>query len=128
MKLRHYLQFHDFSRAEYKYLLERAHWIKSQFKQYKPYHPLVDRTLAMIFEKQSTRTRLSFEAGVQQLGGSAIFLSTRDTQLGRGEPVEDMAQVVSRMVDIVMIRTFEQAILERLFEIVRATVRDDAAV
>jgi ornithine carbamoyltransferase len=58
MKLRHYLQFHDFSRAEYDYILERAHWIKAQFKQYKPYHPLVDRTLAMIFEKQSTRTRL----------------------------------------------------------------------
>ena len=111
MKLRHYLQFSDFSRAEYDYLLERARWIKAQFKQYKRYHPLVDRTLAMIFEKQSTRTRLSFEAGMQQLGGSAIFLSTRDTQLGRGEPVEDMAQVISRMVDIVMIRTFEQSIL-----------------
>ena len=122
MKLRHYLQFHDFSRAEYDYLLERAHWIKAQFKQYKPYHPLVDRTLAMIFEKQSTRTRLSFEAGVQQLGGSAIFLSTRDTQLGRGEPVEDMAQVVSRMVDLVMIRTFEQSILERFAGVSRVPV------
>ena len=106
MKPRHYLQFSDFSRAEYEYLLERTRWIKAQFKQYKPYHPLTDRTLAMIFEKQSTRTRLSFEAGMQQLGGAAIFLSTRDTQLGRGEPVEDMAQVVERMVDIVMIRTF----------------------
>ena len=113
MKLRHYLQFTDVSRSEYEYLLERTHLIKSQFKHYKPYHPLADRTLAMIFEKQSTRTRLSFEAGMQQLGGSAIFLNTRDTQLGRGEPVEDMAQVVSRMVDIVMIRTFEQEIIER---------------
>jgi ornithine carbamoyltransferase len=113
MKPRHYLQFSDFSRAEYEYLFERARWIKAQFKQYKPYHPLADRTLAMIFEKQSTRTRLSFEAGMHQLGGAAIFMSTRDTQLGRGEPVEDMAQVVSRMVDIVMIRTFEQDILER---------------
>jgi ornithine carbamoyltransferase len=122
MKLRHYLQFSDFSRAEYDYLLERARWIKAQFKQYKPYHPLVDRTLAMIFEKQSTRTRLSFEAGMQQLGGVAIFLSTRDTQLGRGEPVEDMAQVVSRMVDIVMIRTFEQAILERFAGVSRVPV------
>jgi ornithine carbamoyltransferase len=122
MTLRHYLQFRDFSRAEYAHLLERARWIKSQFKQYKPYHPLVDRTLAMIFEKQSTRTRLSFEAGVQQLGGSAIFLNTRDTQLGRGEPVEDMAQVVSRMVDLVMIRTFEQAILERFAGISRVPV------
>jgi ornithine carbamoyltransferase len=122
MKLRHYLQFSDFSRAEYEYLFERARWIKAQFKQYKRYHPLVDRTLAMIFEKQSTRTRLSFEAGMHQLGGAAIFLSTRDTQLGRGEPVEDMAQVVSRMVDIVMIRTFEQAILERFASVSRVPV------
>jgi ornithine carbamoyltransferase len=67
----------------------------------------------MIFEKQSTRTRLSFEAGIHQLGGAAIFLNTRDSQLGRGEPVEDAAQVVSRMCDIVMIRTFEQEIIER---------------
>jgi ornithine carbamoyltransferase len=122
MKLRHYLQFKDFSRAEYDYLFERARWIKAQFKQYKPYHPLLDRSLAMIFEKQSTRTRLSFEAGMQQLGGSAIFLSTRDTQLGRGEPVEDMAQVVSRMVDLVMIRTFEQEIIERFAAISRVPV------
>ncbi len=122
MKPRHYLQFSDFSRAEYEYLLERTRWIKAQFKQYKAYHPLADRTLAMIFEKQSTRTRLSFEAGMQQLGGAAIFLSTRDTQLGRGEPVEDMAQVVSRMVDIVMIRTFEQAILERFAGVSRVPV------
>jgi ornithine carbamoyltransferase len=122
MKLRHYLQFSDFSRAEYEYLLQRARWIKAQFKQYQPYHPLVDRTLAMIFEKQSTRTRLSFEAGVQQLGGSAIFLSTRETQLGRGEPVEDMAQVVSRMVDLVMIRTYEQSLLERFAGVSRVPV------
>jgi len=122
MKPRHYLQFSEFSRAEYEYLLERARWIKAQFKQYKPYHPLADRTLAMIFEKQSTRTRLSFEAGMHQLGGAAIFMSTRDTQLGRGEPVEDMAQVVSRMVDIVMIRTFEQDILERFAAVSRVPV------
>ena len=122
MKPRHYLQFSDLTRAEYEYLYERARWIKGQFKQYKPYHPLVDRTLAMIFEKQSTRTRLSFEAGIQQLGGAAIFLSTRDTQLGRGEPVEDMAQVVSRMVDIVMIRTYEQSILERFASTSRVPV------
>jgi len=122
MELRHYLQFSDFSRAEYEYLFERTRWIKTQFKQYKPYHPLTDRTLAMIFEKQSTRTRLSFEAGMQQLGGAAIFLSTRDTQLGRGEPVEDMAQVVSRMVDIVMIRTYEQSILERFASTSRVPV------
>ena len=122
MTPRHFLEFSDFSMAEHKYLLERTRWIKAQFKQYKPYHPLADRTLAMIFEKQSTRTRLSFEAGMHQLGGEAIFLSTRDTQLGRGEPVEDMAQVVSRMVDIVMIRTFEQAILERFASVSRVPV------
>jgi ornithine carbamoyltransferase len=75
--------------------------------------PLLDRTLVMIFEKASTRTRLSFEAGMHQLGGAAIYLNTRDTQLGRGEPVEDAAQVISRMCDLVMIRTFEQTIVER---------------
>jgi ornithine carbamoyltransferase len=67
----------------------------------------------MIFEKQSTRTRLSFEAGIHQLGGHAVYLNTRDTQLGRGEPVEDAAQVISRMTDIIMIRTFGQDIIER---------------
>jgi ornithine carbamoyltransferase len=110
---RHFLQFRDFSRDELEHVFERARWIKQQFKAYKPYQPLFDRTLVMIFEKQSTRTRLSFEAGMHQLGGSAIFLSTRDSQLGRGEPVEDAAQVISRMCDIVMIRTFEQDIIER---------------
>jgi ornithine carbamoyltransferase len=112
-KLRHFLQFNAFSRTELEHLFARTRWIKDQFKRYKRYWPLEDRTLVMIFEKQSTRTRLSFEAGMHQLGGAAIFLSTRDSQLGRGEPVEDAAQVISRMCDIVMIRTFEQAILER---------------
>ncbi|MBL8438315.1 MAG: ornithine carbamoyltransferase [Zoogloeaceae bacterium] len=110
---RHYLQFKDLTRGEYEYLFERARWIKEKFKRYEPYHPLFDRTLVMIFEKASTRTRLSFEAGMHQLGGSAIYLNTRDSQLGRGEPVEDAAQVISRMSDIVMIRTFEQEIVER---------------
>ena len=113
MALKHYLQFKDFSRAEYDHVIERARWIKAQFKAYQKYWPLTDRTLVMIFEKASTRTRLSFEAGVQQLGGTAIYLNTRDSQLGRGEPVEDAAQVISRMSDIVMIRTFEQDIIER---------------
>src|SRR3972149_3692535 len=113
MAPRHYLQFRDFSRKEYEHLFERTRWIKAQFKAHKPSQPLADRTLAMIFEKQSTRTRLSFEAGMHQLGGIAIYLNTRDTQLGRGEPVEDAAQVISRMVDVVMIRTFEQEIVER---------------
>ncbi len=111
--LRHYLQFKDFSREEYEHLFVRTRWIKDRFKRYERYWPLEDRTLAMIFEKQSTRTRLSFEAGMHQLGGAAIFLSTRDSQLGRGEPVEDAAQVISRMCDLVMIRTFEQDILSR---------------
>ena len=113
VKRRHYLQFKDFSRQEYEYLFARTRWIKEKFKRYERYWPLEDRTLAMIFEKPSTRTRLSFEAGMHQLGGAAIYLFTRDTQLGRGEPVEDAGQVISRMVDIVMIRTFEQEILER---------------
>ena len=110
---KHFLQFKDFSLVELERVFERTRWIKQQFKAYKPFQPLFDRTLVMIFEKQSTRTRLSFEAGMQQLGGSAIFLSTRDSQLGRGEPVEDAAQVISRMCDIVMIRTYEQDIIER---------------
>jgi len=112
-RLRHYLQFKDFSREEYEHLFARTRWIKDKFKRYERYWPLEDRTLAMIFEKPSTRTRLSFEAGMHQLGGAAIYLYTRDTQLGRGEPVEDAGQVISRMCDIVMIRTFEQEILER---------------
>lgn len=110
---RHYLQFSDFSAQEYAYLLERSAFLKAKFKRYETWHPLHDRTLAMIFEKNSTRTRLSFEAGIHQLGGHAVFLSTKDTQLGRGEPVEDAAQVISRMTDIIMIRTFGQDIIER---------------
>ncbi|MFZ9649745.1 MAG: ornithine carbamoyltransferase, partial [Fluviibacter sp.] len=113
MSLRHYLQFSDLNREEYEYLFARTRWIKERFKSYQQYWPLTDRTLVMIFEKASTRTRLSFEAGMQQLGGAAIYLNTRDSQLGRGEPVEDAAQVISRMSDIVMIRTFEQSIVER---------------
>ena len=112
-QLKHYLQFTDLLRSEYDYLFERSAWLKAKFKSYETWHPLHDRTLAMIFEKQSTRTRLSFEAGIHQLGGHAVYLNTRDTQLGRGEPVEDAAQVISRMTDIIMIRTFGQDIIER---------------
>ena len=110
---RHFLQFKDFTLAEFEYIFERTRWIKERFKRYEKYWPLEDRTLVMIFEKASTRTRLSFEAGMHQLGGAAIYLNTRDSQLGRGEPVEDAAQVISRMSDAVMIRTFEQGIVER---------------
>lgn len=113
MSIKHFLQFKDLTRAEFEHVFARAGIIKQRFKTYQLYHPLVDRTLVMIFEKSSTRTRLSFEAGMQQLGGNAIYLNTRDSQLGRGEPVEDAAQVISRMSDLVMIRTFEQEIIER---------------
>lgn len=122
MQIRHFLQFKDFDRLEYEYLFDRTRWIKNEFKQYRRYWPLTDRTLAMIFEKHSTRTRLSFEAGMHQLGGSAIYLSTRDTQLGRGEPVEDAARVISRMVDIITIRTHEHQIIERFAENSRVPV------
>ena len=113
MAVKHYLQFNDFNLDDYDHVFERTRWIKARFKSCERYWPLADRTLVMIFEKASTRTRLSFEAGMQQLGGSAIYLNTRDSQLGRGEPVEDAAQVISRMSDLVMIRTFEQDIIER---------------
>lgn len=110
--IRHYLQFKDLRAEEYAYLFERTREIKKRFKHYEKYQPLVDRTLAMIFEKASTRTRVSFEAGMYQMGGSVVHLTTGDSQLGRAEPVEDSARVISRMVDLVMIRTFEQKKLE----------------
>ena len=113
MMLRHYLQFRDFSAAEYAQVFARAFWIKERFKRYEPYLPLHDRTLAMIFEKNSTRTRVSFEAGMLQMGGTVINLTSSQTQLSRGEPIEDVARVITRMVDIVMIRTFEQEIINR---------------
>ncbi|MEY2631385.1 MAG: ornithine carbamoyltransferase [Pseudomonadota bacterium] len=122
MTCKHYLQFKDFSAEEYDYLFARTQELKRKFKSYEKYWPLVDRTLVMIFEKASTRTRLSFEAGMHQLGGSAIYMNTRDSQLGRGEPVEDAAQVISRMSDLVMIRTFEQDIIERFAQNSRVPV------
>jgi len=113
MPAKHFLQLNDFSRDELDYLFLRTRWIKDRFKRYEIYQPLRDRTLAMVFEKASTRTRVSFEAGMNQLGGIAINLNRHDTQLSRGEPIEDVARVISRMVDVVMIRTFEQSIIER---------------
>jgi ornithine carbamoyltransferase len=110
---RHFLQFRDFNRETFDHLFARTSWIKERFKRYELYQPLRDRTLAMVFEKASTRTRVSFEAGMNQLGGIAINLNRGDTQLSRGEPIEDVARVISRMVDVVMIRTFEQSIIER---------------
>ena len=111
--MKHYLQFKDLRTQEYAYLFERTKEIKKRFKNYEKYQPLVDRTLAMIFEKASTRTRVSFEAGMYQMGGSVVNLTTGDSQLGRAEPIEDSARVISRMVDIVMIRTFEQTKIEK---------------
>ncbi|MBF9264950.1 ornithine carbamoyltransferase [Paracidovorax cattleyae] len=111
--MKHYLQFKDLSAQDYAYLFERAAVIKGKFKSYEKHHPLTDRTLAMIFEKASTRTRVSFEAGMYQLGGSVVHLTTGDSQLGRAESIEDSAKVISRMVDLVMIRTYEQTKIER---------------
>ncbi len=113
MTIRHFLQFSDLTADEHRWLFERAAIIKRKFKSYEKYHPLADRTLAMIFEKASTRTRVSFEAGMYQLGGSVVHLTTGDSQLGRAEPIEDSAKVISRMVDLVMIRTFGQDKIEK---------------
>lgn len=110
---RHFLSLLDLSDQEARTLIARAIELKRMLKAGQDYRPLSRRTLAMIFEKSSTRTRVSFETGMVQLGGHALFLSPRDTQLGRGEPVEDSARVLSRMVDAVMIRTFRQETLER---------------
>jgi ornithine carbamoyltransferase len=120
--VRHYLQFSDLNADEYAYLLERAAFIKAKFKTFTRHQPLVDRTLAMIFEKASTRTRVSFEAGMYQLGGSVVHLTTGDSQLGRAEPIEDSARVISRMAALVMIRTYEQTKIERFAEYSRVPV------
>jgi len=111
--VKHFLQLRDFARDEFEHLFARTRVIKERFKNYVAYQPLVDRMLAMVFEKSSTRTRVSFEAGIYQLGGSSIVLNMGETQLARGEPIEDVARVISRMVDLVMIRTFEHANIER---------------
>ena len=110
--LRHFLTLLDLSPDEAQTLLKRAVELKRLARAGETYEPLRNKTLGMIFEKSSTRTRVSFEVGMTQLGGHALFLSSRDTQLGRGEPIEDSARVLSRMVDAVMIRTFEQEKLE----------------
>jgi len=110
--MRHFLSLKDFSKDEILEMIDLALKIKKQTKKgkLKPY--LKDQTLGMIFEKSSTRTRVSFEVGIHQLGGKGLFLSSNDLQLGRGEPMKDTARVISRMVDMVMIRTFAQSTLE----------------
>ncbi len=111
--VRHFRSLADVSSEELKGLIARAIELKQLHQQHIEHQSLKGKVLAMVFEKSSTRTRVSFEAGMAHLGGQAIFLSPRDTQLGRGEPIEDSARVLSSMVDIIMIRTFGQDILER---------------
>lgn len=113
---RHFLTLLDLSSGELEQVIQRAIELKQMQHDGEIYEPLKNRVLGMIFEKSSTRTRVSFEAGMTQFGGSAIFLSPRDTQLGRGEPIEDSARVLSSMVDVVMIRTFEHEKVERFAE------------
>ncbi|MBB3183232.1 ornithine carbamoyltransferase [Halomonas fontilapidosi] len=113
MATRHFLTLLDLSPDELRYLIQRAISIKNGLKTHGPtYTPFANRTLAMIFEKSSTRTRVSFETAMAQFGGHALFLSPRDTQLGRGEPIADTARVLAEMVDAVMIRTFSHQGLE----------------
>ncbi|MCK8517287.1 ornithine carbamoyltransferase [Methylonatrum kenyense] len=113
MQARHFLALSDLDRGQLEFLVRRARELKQLQYDGTLHQPLRGKVLGMVFEKSSTRTRVSFEAGMAQLGGSAIFLSPRDSQLGRGEPVEDTARVLSRMVDVIMIRTFGHDILER---------------
>lgn len=113
MTTRHFLTLLDFSPDELRGLIDRAMELKKLHRSGTNPAPLAGKVLGMVFEKSSTRTRVSFEAGMAQLGGQSIFLSPRDTQLGRGEPIEDSARVLSRMVDVVMIRTFGHDIVER---------------
>lgn len=110
--MRHFLSIKDFEKNELLEMLSLARTIKSDLKAGKADKPMAGKTLAMIFEKSSTRTRVSFEVGAVQLGMHPLFLSSRDIQLGRGEPMKDTARVISRMVDMVMIRTFAHSGLE----------------
>ncbi len=110
--MRHFLTLKDFTKDEILEMITLAQKIKAQTKQKKFVPYMEHQTLGMIFEKSSTRTRVSFETGIYQLGGVGLFLSSNDIQLGRGEPMKDTARVISRMVDMVMIRTFEQSKLE----------------
>lgn len=116
MAIRHFLTLQDLSKQELQQLLHRAIELKTVHKNGTAEQPFSGKVMAMIFEKSSTRTRVSFETGMAQLGGSALFLSPNDTQLGRGESVEDSARVISRMVDIIMIRTFGHDKIEKFAE------------
>lgn len=122
MAARHFLTLNDLSITELSDLLDHASFLRREWQAGKVRNSLGNRVLAMIFEKSSTRTRVSFEAGMSQLGGSALFLSPRDTQLGRGEPIEDSARVISSMVDAVMIRTFAHNKVDRFAQVSRVPV------
>ncbi len=122
MSNKHFLTLLDFSPEALRGLIARAIELKQWQKEGRIFEPLKNRVLAMVFEKSSTRTRVSFETGMAQLGGHAMFLSPRDTQIGRGEPIEDSARVMSRMVDAIMIRTFEHEKIKRFAEFSRAPV------
>jgi ornithine carbamoyltransferase len=113
VKTRHFLTLTDLSAKELKRLLARAIKLKAMQRRGKRHMPLAGKTMAMIFEKSSTRTRVSFQVGMAQLGGTSLFLSPRDTHLDRGEPVEDTARVLSRMVDVIVIRSNSHAMVER---------------
>ena len=108
------LTIHDLSREDLERILERSAWLKQARKDGLVHHPLAGRTLGMIFEKSSTRTRVSFEVGMYQLGGQALYLPAQDLQMGRGEPVPDTARTLSRYLDGIMIRTFSQKMIEEL--------------
>ena len=114
--VRHFLTLTDLTSDEFRKIIERAIELKAMQHRGEIFEPLKNKVLAMIFEKSSTRTRVSFESGMAQFGGHAIFLSPRDTQLGRGEPVEDSARVLSSMADCLMVRTFEHNKAELLAE------------
>ncbi len=122
MSIRHFLTLNDLSSEELNQLLLRAVELKKIQKSGDVFEPLKNKTLAMIFEKSSTRTRISFEIGMSQLGGHALFLSPKDTQLGRGEPIEDSARVISSMADGIMIRTFGHDVVEKMAEHSQAPV------
>ena len=112
--MRHFLTLTDLSSEEFKQLINRAIELKAMQHRDEVFEPLKNKVLAMIFEKSSTRTRVSFESGMAQFGGHAIFLSPRDSQLGRGEPIEDSAKVLSSMTDCIMVRTYEHEKIELL--------------
>lgn len=119
---RDFLTFADYTKDKILYLLDLASHLKKQLKSGRPEQPLKGKTLGMIFEKSSTRTRVSFEVGIYQLGGTGLFLSSSDLQLGRGEPISDTAQVLSGYLDGIMIRTFSQKQVEELANFAKVPV------